>query len=460
MRACRPPRTPVAPDPRRRSRAPPSSTRCWTPWAGTPTSDDHAALFLTYDQNRRVLRPCAAAGAAGRTNERVWDGRPTGLGVRVPMIVISPWTVGGYTYSEVFDHTWLTRFLERSDGRAGAQRKGPRRRRRAVCGDLAGAFDLWRGRRRPSLQRRTRPGIQRPLGAAAAGRAGDAAAGARRPPGPPAALPPDADGGLDAGASVFRMAVRDGGRASAHLALYPYAKEYDVPQHREVARAPAQWDVPVKDGAYRFTVTGPNGFRREFAGAGRRRRHGRQDRQLDRRAAAGDPSDGRERRHHRPHPHARTARVLGRRAPQGEGEGRAAPAPSRIRRRPRTAGTTWRSRPPRTRASAAADGPCGEREGIGHRLTAEPSSPWPLCGEVHKWAKGSFRAVTLLTEVGRRPSVRRAFRPAGLRYRACRLRVHSRSAPPAPGELSTHDPGSGRGLSPLWLGGVSGAAQW
>jgi len=37
---------------------------------------------------------------------------PYGLGVRVPMIVISPWTKGGWVNSQVFDHTSLIRFLE------------------------------------------------------------------------------------------------------------------------------------------------------------------------------------------------------------------------------------------------------------------------------------------------------------------------------------------------------------
>lgn len=32
-------------------------------------------------------------------------GNPIGLGFRVPMMIISPWTRGGYVYSEVADHT-------------------------------------------------------------------------------------------------------------------------------------------------------------------------------------------------------------------------------------------------------------------------------------------------------------------------------------------------------------------
>ena len=41
---------------------------------------------------------------------------PYGLGVRVPMIVISPWSKGGWVDSEVFDHTSLIRFIEKRFG--------------------------------------------------------------------------------------------------------------------------------------------------------------------------------------------------------------------------------------------------------------------------------------------------------------------------------------------------------
>src|SRR5262249_44186054 len=36
---------------------------------------------------------------------------PYGLGIRVPMIVVSPWSRGGWVNSQVFDHTSLIRFL-------------------------------------------------------------------------------------------------------------------------------------------------------------------------------------------------------------------------------------------------------------------------------------------------------------------------------------------------------------
>ncbi|CAM5318972.1 Glutamyl-tRNA(Gln) amidotransferase subunit B, chloroplastic/mitochondrial [Streptomyces alboniger] len=75
-------------------------------------------------RERRLLRPRPPPVPGGDSEaERAerWGGRPTGLGVRVPMLVVSPWTVGGYVCSEVFDHTSVVRFLEKWTGVEGAE---------------------------------------------------------------------------------------------------------------------------------------------------------------------------------------------------------------------------------------------------------------------------------------------------------------------------------------------------
>jgi len=64
---------------------------------------------------------------------------PYGLGVRVPMIVISPWSKGGWVDSEVFDHTSLIRFIER---RFGILEPNITPWRRTVVGDLTSAFNF------------------------------------------------------------------------------------------------------------------------------------------------------------------------------------------------------------------------------------------------------------------------------------------------------------------------------
>ncbi|MEX2980663.1 phosphocholine-specific phospholipase C [Streptomyces sp. C36] len=112
------------------------------------------ALFITYDENDgyfdHVPPPFPPASAAQGlstvdTALDVFGGNghysagPYGLGQRVPMIVVSPWSTGGFVCSEVFDHTSVIRFMER---RFGVREPNISPWRRAVCGDLTSAFDF------------------------------------------------------------------------------------------------------------------------------------------------------------------------------------------------------------------------------------------------------------------------------------------------------------------------------
>ncbi|MDE8654481.1 phosphocholine-specific phospholipase C [Novosphingobium album (ex Liu et al. 2023)] len=65
--------------------------------------------------------------------------RPFGLGPRVPMYVVSPWSKGGWVSSQVFDHTSVGQFLEK---RFGVTIPGISRWHRAMCGDMLSAFDF------------------------------------------------------------------------------------------------------------------------------------------------------------------------------------------------------------------------------------------------------------------------------------------------------------------------------
>jgi phospholipase C len=69
---------------------------------------------------------------------------PYGLGVRVPMIAISPWSKGGYVNSQVFDHTSLIRFLEQRFGPDNPALVEPNitEWRRTVTGDLTSCFNF------------------------------------------------------------------------------------------------------------------------------------------------------------------------------------------------------------------------------------------------------------------------------------------------------------------------------
>ncbi|GGH12134.1 phosphocholine-specific phospholipase C [Silvibacterium dinghuense] len=65
--------------------------------------------------------------------------QPIGLGVRLPMVIASPWTRGGWVCSETFDHTSVLRFLE---ARFGIEEPNISAWRRSICGDLTSAFDF------------------------------------------------------------------------------------------------------------------------------------------------------------------------------------------------------------------------------------------------------------------------------------------------------------------------------
>jgi phospholipase C len=64
---------------------------------------------------------------------------PIGLGQRVPFLVISPWSKGGYVNSQVFDHTSVIQFIEQ---RFGVLEPNISPWRRAVAGDLTSMFNF------------------------------------------------------------------------------------------------------------------------------------------------------------------------------------------------------------------------------------------------------------------------------------------------------------------------------
>jgi len=113
------------------------------------------ALFLVYDENDGFFdhivpphpnTPLIPGASTVSTAHEFYDGAHDvpgnfGLGVRVPAMVISPWSTGGWVCSETFDHTSLIRFMEK---RFGVREPNITPWRRAVCGDFVSAFDFGR----------------------------------------------------------------------------------------------------------------------------------------------------------------------------------------------------------------------------------------------------------------------------------------------------------------------------
>ena len=72
--------------------------------------------------------------------------QPIGLGMRVPMLVISPLSransQGGFVCSDVFDHTSMLRFIERRFASTGIRVPNLTAWRRSVTGDMTSAFNF------------------------------------------------------------------------------------------------------------------------------------------------------------------------------------------------------------------------------------------------------------------------------------------------------------------------------
>ncbi|MEO5563806.1 MAG: phospholipase C, phosphocholine-specific, partial [Chitinophagaceae bacterium] len=71
-----------------------------------------------------------------------------GLGYRVPMVIASPWSRGGWVNSEVFDHTSSLQFLEKflnQKKKKKIEESNISAWRRTVCGDLTSVFRPYNG---------------------------------------------------------------------------------------------------------------------------------------------------------------------------------------------------------------------------------------------------------------------------------------------------------------------------
>lgn len=120
-------------------------------------------FILTYDENDGYfdhLPPFVAPkpddfstgkvseGLAAWTDYEYKKDSPIGLGYRVPMLVASPWSKGGFVNSEVFDLTSSLMFLEKFlTHKTGKKIKSDNISpwRRAICGDLTSVFRPYQG---------------------------------------------------------------------------------------------------------------------------------------------------------------------------------------------------------------------------------------------------------------------------------------------------------------------------
>ncbi|MGV2915572.1 phosphocholine-specific phospholipase C [Streptomyces alfalfae] len=244
------------------------------------------ALFVTYDENDgyfdHIVPPYAPkdAGQGKSTVDTTLDYFPGnasyaaghyGLGQRVPMIVVSPWSTGGFVNSEVFDHTSIIRFMER---RFGVEEPQISPWRRAVCGDLTSAFDF-AGRdtdpaRLPDTAAYEPPDNDRHPDYVPKAPADPALPRQERGSRPARALPyvPLVDGAADVAAGTYTLIFAGGDEAgvcfhvrSGNRADGPWT--YTTEAGKKLSDT---WNSAYSNGSYDLSVYGPNGFLRTFRG--------------------------------------------------------------------------------------------------------------------------------------------------------------------------------------------------
>lgn len=108
------------------------------------------AMFVTFDENGgffdHVPPPLPPPGTPGEfitlnplPDDASGLAGPIGLGPRVPTMIVSPFSRGGFVSSDTFDHTSLLRFLET---RFGVEVPNLSQWRRDTCGDMTTAFNF------------------------------------------------------------------------------------------------------------------------------------------------------------------------------------------------------------------------------------------------------------------------------------------------------------------------------
>ncbi|WKX69095.1 phosphocholine-specific phospholipase C [Streptomyces sp. XD-27] len=246
------------------------------------------ALFITYDENDgyfdHVVPPFPPGSAAqGRSTVDTaldWFGGntsyaagPYGLGQRVPMLVVSPWSTGGFVCSEVFDHTSIIRFMER---RFGVQEPNISPWRRAICGDLTSAFDFGLKDTQPAAlpatdayeppdHERHPDYVPKPP---ANGSLPKQEAGSR--PARPLPYAPLVDASATASTGRITLTFSGGGKAGAQFYVTS-GNRTDGPWTYTAAAGKTisdTWNSAYSGGKHDLTVHGPNGFLRAFKGSG------------------------------------------------------------------------------------------------------------------------------------------------------------------------------------------------
>ncbi|HXC54425.1 MAG TPA: phospholipase C, phosphocholine-specific [Rhizomicrobium sp.] len=244
--------------------------------AANPEVWAKTAFILNYDENDgffdhvpplvpAIHESIGLSSTDTRAENYLWE--PVGFGPRVPLIVVSPWTRGGFVNSQLCDHTSVLRFLEK---RFGVAEPNISPWRRAVSGDLTSMFDFTQGRDWPALHdgadgiARADGQSRKPLPKLPKQTAAALQEPGRRPARP---LPYRFDATIAAAANGQTLTFTNDGAAGAGFIVYS-ARAGEGPWFYMVEAGKTLSQTLAVAAPHDLRVHGSNGFFRRFAGDG------------------------------------------------------------------------------------------------------------------------------------------------------------------------------------------------
>src|SRR6202522_2752444 len=233
----------------------------------------NTALFITYDEHDGFFDHQLPPFPETSVTDEYIDGLPIGPGTRVPMIICSPWTTGGYVDSNVYNHTSMLQFLATW---TGVQPANVTPWRASVTGDLTAAFDFEHPdftipKNIPALAQ-TWALTQLTGGSTTPPAEGDQSMAVQETgtrPHRPSHLQPFADVTVNRSTGAVTATLTNTGKVGVSFAVYADALLAVTPTPVTVlpsASGTYIWEAAATAGKYAFSVYGPDGFLTSFAG--------------------------------------------------------------------------------------------------------------------------------------------------------------------------------------------------
>jgi phospholipase C len=236
---------------------------------------ESTALFITYDEHDGYFDHVLPGSPEPTVTNEFIGGLPIGFGPRVPMIICSPWTRGGFVDSNSYDHTSVLRFLETW---TGVKPPNVTAWRRSVTGDLTAAFDFAHPdfsvpKLPDTVPLITQSDAEKAFPAVAAPAEGAQVMPAQEPgrkPHRPSQVMPHADVTVNRSAFTVTATMSNSGPVGASLFVFPDKFQAASATPFTVVKGADKtykWTATLlNEFGYAFSIYGPDGFVRSFAG--------------------------------------------------------------------------------------------------------------------------------------------------------------------------------------------------